>query len=172
MTSILDSFVIPTAIRDLDLSIIHGKLTDRATTGREIINPPVALDNLDQAVEDYRKFLALCEQFRGFPIVPSYDIDEVWHQHVLFTEQYRNDCDAVFGKFFDHVPYFGRNEANVEEDDRVLINTRELWEKVYGYIPASYEGMTAPTSSGGWSGTVDLTGGFMSWADQDKILRG
>ncbi|WP_314410156.1 glycine-rich domain-containing protein [Streptomyces sp. DSM 40484] len=173
MTSMMDRIEIPDSIRELDLTVVRGKLADRATRGREVTNPPVALDSLDQAVEDYRKFLALCEQFRGFPIVPSYDMDEVWHQHVLFTEKYRTDCTTVFGEFFEHVPYFGRAEANVEEDDVVLTNTRALWEKVYGYIPASYEGMTAPTSSGGWSGTVDLTNGkFMSWAEQEKILRG
>jgi hypothetical protein len=171
--SALDTVAIPSVIRDLDLTVVRGKLIDRATKGREIINPPIALDKIDQAVEDYRKFLALCLEFPGFPIVPSYDMDEVWHQHVLFTAKYREDCNTVFGQFFEHVPYFGRTESNVDEDDRVLTNTRSLWEKVYGYIPDSYEGMTAPTSSGGWSGTVDLTASnFMPWAEQERILRG
>ncbi|MFF5004767.1 glycine-rich domain-containing protein [Streptomyces phaeochromogenes] len=168
----LEHVEIPAAIRDLDLSLIGGKLKDRATEGREATCPPVELDKLDQAIEDYRLFLAMCQKYPGFPIVPSFDIDEVWHQHVLFTEKYREDCQATFGRPFEHVPYFGRVVADKGQDSRIFENTLALWKQEYGQVPASYAGMADLTCSGGWSGTVDLTGNFMSWDEQAKVLRG
>jgi hypothetical protein len=30
-----------------------------------------------------------------------------WHAHILDTQQYRQDCQAIFGQYLDHYPYFG-----------------------------------------------------------------
>ena len=162
---------LPDSIQKLDLSLVRGKLEERARLGREVPVPPVPLSLLDEAIEDYRHFWALNLRYPGFPIVPSETIDEVWHQHILFTQQYAADCAAIFGEFRHHVPHFGRAQRNLEEDKRLLCNTLELWAKEYGAIPASYDGMTALTCEGGWSGNVDLTGSFLSWEAQALILR-
>lgn len=48
----------------------------------------------------------------------SRSADEVWHQHVLWTRKYRNDCATVFGpgRFLDHIPLYAlpRTDADIE----------------------------------------------------------
>ncbi len=163
--------VLPRTILELDLSRVRGKLIERAS-GREKISPPIRLDRIDPAVADYRKFLYLNLKYQNFPVAPSYDIDEVWHQHVLFTRQYHPDCVSIFGQMLHHVPHFGRAERNEEEDTRILDNTRGLWVKEFGIVPASYEGMTVRTSDGAWSGNVDLSvlSDQAYWNEQRAVL--
>jgi hypothetical protein len=55
--------------------------------------------------EEYRKFLALHLSYPDVDIVPCKIVDEIWHQHILDTAAYRDDCDALFGRFLDHFPY-------------------------------------------------------------------
>jgi hypothetical protein len=61
----------------------------------------------DRDVALYRCFLKLCLLHPGATIVPTRQIDHVWHTHLLDTAKYRTDCDQVFGRFMDHFPYFG-----------------------------------------------------------------
>lgn len=158
-------------IASLDLTLIKEKLIERALSGREITSPPVALDVLDQAIEDYKGYLYLNLRYPGFPIAPSYDIDEVWHQHILFTRKYAADCQVIFGEMRHHVPHFGRDSKSPEQDVIILDNTRDLWKQEFGYVPDSYEGMTALTSDNGWSGNVNLIGVDDSfWETQASIL--
>lgn len=35
---------------------------------------------------------------------PSNDIDEVWHQHILYTRKYAEDCKRFIGFFLHHEP--------------------------------------------------------------------
>ena len=65
----------------------------------------------------YRDFLWACwnninnrvpgiGSFRRFAAF-SRSADEVWHQHILWTEKYREDCARVFeGRYLDHVPVY------------------------------------------------------------------
>jgi hypothetical protein len=49
-------------------------------------------------------------------VVPCRAVDEIWHQHILDTIAYRNDCDAIFGRFMDHYPYFGTRGPQDAQD--------------------------------------------------------
>lgn len=149
--------VLPLAIAQLDLDQVREKLVERAQYGREKDAPPVPLNFLDEAIQDYKHYLFLNLKYPSFPIAPSYHIDEVWHQHILFTKKYAADCKSIFGEMRHHVPHFGRGVRNLEEDMRILGDTHVLWVKEFGAVPSSYDGMTALTSDNGWSGNVDLT---------------
>jgi hypothetical protein len=162
--------ILPLSLVGLNLESVRGKLIERAEYGREKDSPPVPLERLDDAILDYKRYLFLNLKYPGFPVAPSYDIDEVWHQHILFTRKYAADCQNIFGEMRHHVPHFGRDSRNPEEDTRILNNTRALWEKEFGYVPKSYEGMTALTSDNGWSGNVDLTAVFTPWPAQLALL--
>ena len=67
----------------------------------------LTLARADQDVALYRCFLELCVLHPGTTIVPTRQLDHVWHTHMLDTAKYRADCDWVFGYFLDHFPYFG-----------------------------------------------------------------
>lgn len=55
----------------------------------------------------YKRFLFLTFKYKAQPIVVSEFIDEFWHQHILDTRKYAEDCTAIFGEFLHHFPYFG-----------------------------------------------------------------
>lgn len=62
-------------------------------------------DRLAQAELDYRAYLAKGKLDGSVKHIPSKDVDEVWHAHILFTKQYHRDCDDYFGFYFHHVPF-------------------------------------------------------------------
>lgn len=62
---------------------------------------------VDDACRLYRNFLYLQCKYPEETIVPSEDVDEVWHNHILDTNKYQKDCQNLFGEFLHHYPYFG-----------------------------------------------------------------
>ena len=45
----------------------------------------------------YRHFLCLHKKYGGqHTLPPSEEIDAFWHNHILDTQQYRKDCQAIF----------------------------------------------------------------------------
>ena len=56
-----------------------------------------------KAVAEYRKFVYL-GMVSDFPVTPSKVIDQVWHEHQLFTQGYRRFCSEILGRHFDHHP--------------------------------------------------------------------
>lgn len=86
------------AIENLDFSMIINKMV--AHQGWD-------LDEAEEACRLYRNWLFLTAKYPGKALPPSEDIDEFWHNHILDTKKYRTDCQAVFGEFRDHYPYFG-----------------------------------------------------------------
>jgi hypothetical protein len=67
----------------------------------------MTLAEADQLTAAYRCHLKLCAWYRDESVVPSSAADEAWHAHILDTAKYAEDCDAVFGFFLHHFPYFG-----------------------------------------------------------------
>lgn len=62
---------------------------------------------LARAEDLYRKFLTLkgldTERF----LVPPQIVDFVWHAHIIFTRQYMDDCNLLFGSYLHHTPVTG-----------------------------------------------------------------
>src|SRR5687767_6168279 len=56
-----------------------------------------------RAIEEYRKFLYL-GVVADFRVTPSKIIDQVWHEHLLFTKAYGEFCQEVLGQKFEHFP--------------------------------------------------------------------
>lgn len=70
----------------------------------------------EMTIKEYRRFLALavdqCE------VVPSRVIDEVWHQHLLNTENYADMCEQLKIPFLHHRPT--SSEKDLEEKSTIL----------------------------------------------------
>ena len=94
----------------LDLTMIRQKLAD-PEEGKGYSEA-----HLDLLEAEYRKFLALRLSMPGANIVPCKIVDEMWHQHILDTIAYRSDCDAIFGRYMDHFPYFGMRGPEDAQD--------------------------------------------------------
>ena len=56
-----------------------------------------------RAIDEYRKFLYL-GVVADFGVTPSKVIDQVWHEHLLFTRAYDEFCREVLGRPFEHFP--------------------------------------------------------------------
>ena len=59
-----------------------------------------------KACEQYKNYLFLRKKYGNSCLLPpSNDIDEVWHAHILHTEDYTTFCLKVFGYFLHHHPH-------------------------------------------------------------------
>ncbi len=105
--------VLPIVEATVDLSNVKMKLAD-PEEGRGL-----SPDELVVMEREYFRFLALHLAYPTDEIVPCKIVDEMWHRHILDTAAYREDCDALFGKFLDHFPYFGMRG---EEDAQALVD--------------------------------------------------
>ena len=61
-------------------------------------------DEVDAAEREYKRFLALGCAYMANAVPVSARVDEFWHAHILFTEDYAAMCDAVLGQFMHHRP--------------------------------------------------------------------
>ena len=57
-----------------------------------------------RAIRRYKTFLFINYLYPQIFLVPTQEIDRVWHCHILHTRQYRQDCEMLFGYFIDHEP--------------------------------------------------------------------
>lgn len=84
-----------------------------------------------EAEKWYKRFLATMVLEPDLTQVPNGPIDEFWHKHILDTAAYHRDCEAIFGHYIHHYPYYGLNgdEADRDQDfDR----TNEAYQTWFG----------------------------------------
>ena len=84
-------------------------------------------EDLDVAVQEYRKFIFLCSQ--GANICAPPKVDDVWHAHMLDSVHYFSDCEKYFGFYLHHDPC----ENGVDEGD--MNSTLAFYEEVFGEKP-------------------------------------
>jgi len=88
---------------------------------------------VEQAIARYKMFLLLVYLYPNTTIVPTREIDEVWHKHLSDTRKYREDCELLFGRFIDHFPYFGlRGELDRQDLETSFVRTKALFEQHFG----------------------------------------
>ena len=91
---------------------------------------------LDLAEQEYLRFLAMRRARPEASIVPCKVVDEMWHQHILDTIAYRHDCDAIFGRFMDHFPYFGmRGPDDAQALSDAYDQTLDCYRSAFGEPP-------------------------------------
>jgi len=80
-----------------------------------------------KALEDeYRDFLILLAENDGKTISPwSDDLDLFWHEHILDTRRYAQDCKWIFGHFVQHDPHIEKRPYHHEETRRATMTLRE-----------------------------------------------
>jgi hypothetical protein len=113
-------------VGQLDLSRINRKL--------KYDNPDYWSDErIAEAEETYRRFLALHLIYPEQTLAVNHVLDEYWHAHILDTEKYVADCDAIFGRVLHHDPYFGLpGEANEGENVPAFAVTQRIWQETFG----------------------------------------
>ena len=109
-------------ITNLDFTMIKLKLQDEEEG--QGWNP----EECNQIEEEYKRFLALKRLYPQKDIVPNRSVDVFWHQHILDTEKYAQDCEIIFGYFLHHYPYFGMNG---DQDKQNLYDAFEETKELY-----------------------------------------
>ena len=76
----------------------------------------------------YKNFLYLLWKYRGqHLIVPTDDVDQFWHEHILDTRSYREHTQLIFGDYLDHDPYAALNTDSIESLVEALNKTTSLY---------------------------------------------
>lgn len=120
MTTSVDARI--AQIEALNLAPIKIKLMDK-DEGRNW-----SREQCDTTEKWYKRFLILNLMYPELSIVPTREIDEFWHFHILDTEKYAEDCQMTFGHFLHHFPYFGmRGEDDKKELEESFARTKELF---------------------------------------------
>ena len=125
----LDKDVLESALTEVnswDFSLTIEKLQEKSYAGW-------SLNRILIAEKGYKQYLAMTKALGGKQLVPNGDIDRFWHEHILDTRRYAKDCNALFGYFLHHYPFFGMRG---EVDNSNWINTtkmsNDLWLSAFG----------------------------------------
>ena len=98
-------------------------------------NNTLTKDEVRKSIEQYKKFLELKRKYPNLELVPTEEIDSVWHAHILDTKNYAKDCELLFGKFLHHAPYFGPYGHESQDDMKDWFKeTSNVWKKEYGEV--------------------------------------
>lgn len=61
----------------------------------------------EKVISEYRRFLYLCAR-AGHPVTPSDEVDQAWHLHLCYTENYWKElCEDILGVPLHHGPTKG-----------------------------------------------------------------
>jgi|SRR5919199_1300824 hypothetical protein len=88
-----------------------------------------------RAIGRYKTFLFVSYLYPQILLVPTQEIDRVWHCHILHTRKYRGDCERLFGYIIDHEPdceFWG--EAKRQNLNAAFAQTQELLALFEGYF--------------------------------------
>jgi hypothetical protein len=111
----------------IDLSMVKMKLQE------EDEGKGWSRTECEEAELEYKRYLTLNIRYEERAIVPTKQIDDFWHYHILDTRAYHRDCQEVFGEYFHHFPYFGmRGEEDADNLERSFMETVELYEREFG----------------------------------------
>jgi len=105
-------------IKNLDLEYLEKRLIDRQKWSMEVSK---------EAVRRYKNFLMLLLKYPDQILAPAPDIDEAWHNHILFTRQYFCDCQKIFGDYLHHSPSRGLGAEEKYAMEEAQLRTSNLY---------------------------------------------
>ena len=89
-------------------------------------------EEITRAITHYKIFLLLVFLHPGRPIIPTKEIDHVWHNHILDTSKYAQDCEFLFGYFLHHYPYGGtRNGAEQQQLETDFLQIQQFLQQYF-----------------------------------------
>lgn len=86
-------------------------------------------DETEQAVREYRRHLLLRYLHPGLRLAAMNKLgDLLWHEHIIDTEKYRQDCSQLFGELLEHQPFYEPSPVPPQDDPEIQEASR-----VYSY---------------------------------------
>lgn len=121
---------------EFDKAIVLVSEWDFSLTKQKLLELDYAgwtLERAEEAEKNYKRYLAVTKALDGFQLVPNGDVDRFWHEHILDTRRYVQDCTELFGGFLHHYPYFGmRGDADNEMWIETANQSEDLWGNLFG----------------------------------------
>lgn len=87
-----------------------------------------------KAIWEYKKFVYM-GVLSDFSVTPSKIIDQVWHEHLLFSSGYRKFCNEVLLCNFDHNPELVSIDSQTEAFQSQYFRTIKLYKIEFGLEP-------------------------------------
>lgn len=110
-------------IDDIDFTQIIAKLAKEKGWSKR---------SAELASQQYRNYLYLQKKYgHHFKLIPSKDIDTFWHLHILDTKKYHQDCQAIFGQYLHHKPFYEGIEVKLTDKQNPFSITQELYYQEY-----------------------------------------
>lgn len=91
---------------DWDLSVVKRYLVQKG------IYPQ---DEIEEVEREYKRFLTLCFVFPQVNFAMSQNVDDFWHCHILFTQDYTSMCKEVGNTYLHHRPAILDSDAELSE---------------------------------------------------------
>lgn len=107
-------------LSELDLSYIIA-----AMCAPDYPLPRWTVEDATHCCQLYKNFLFLMKKHLSLSLVPTREIDEFWHNHILYTRQYFHDCEHIFGHYLHHEP------ASPTDNPVQLIDNFKLTKALY-----------------------------------------
>jgi hypothetical protein len=128
--STVTSFANPTFLEKLDSLNLE-------TIAQKLMHPKSGQgwtsSQVNQAITHYKLFLYLIYLYPNRAIAPTPEIDTIWHQHILDTRKYAQDCQWLFGYFVHHAPDCSlEHNANNPDLSAAFYDTLSLWVEQFG----------------------------------------
>jgi len=129
----LDQKMIMFRLQRYNMDFVFEKLIRDGNISEELHRP---------LEREFKRFIALA----GFGVCPLAVIgpliDEVWHQFILFTKQYKVFCNETVGHFIDHQPDAEMTPVPIIAGE----NFRQSYRRYFGNLPDLwFQGMTEDT---------------------------
>jgi hypothetical protein len=110
----------------------------------------IAAQQAEDLLGEFRRFMIIAA-LEGPPLaIPNAAVDDVWHEFLLFTRQYREFCTATVGEYVDHVPHSTATPVPESAMQRFL----EYYTRYFGIVPEPWFCQRASTEPLRWSGWV------------------
>lgn len=107
----------------MNLDNVHSRLVNTAGYAQDVA---------DLAIEMYRKFLFLKATYPKDKIVPPKLVDDVWHEHIIFTQDYIRTCEKINGAYIHHTPLEPDcSPADMMAHDAGWTRTKELFQREF-----------------------------------------
>ncbi|MBL3554186.1 glycine-rich domain-containing protein [Rhodovulum sulfidophilum] len=120
-------------------------------------------DFTDELFNEMKRFLYLCATNEG-SMAPPEDIDEIWHNFILFTVDYAEFCRDKVGTFLHHQPLTVKQRA--ESDGSMVERTLSAARASFGdTLSKNWEfskipGSCGPGTCGASTNCQDVSGCF------------
>ncbi len=91
-------------------------------------------DYSERVIDEYKKFCYLaCISDR--PVTPSDEVDQAWHLHLIYSENYWEEyCANILQQKLHHGPTKGGQHEDAKYEDWYAY-TKELYKREFGYTP-------------------------------------